>query len=240
MDYTALRPGSMAGGMGLTPLQGVKSFFTNKVMLLKVGDVPKDKFTFYLRALGEAGSCVEMKHMSYQSTFKENNPFKCSSWKGKMHFEFLEMETLKMDWDIFHAHKAIQAVIAVCYCPFHPDLAVPYAKFQEMKESLSIPGGPRYFKCYAFEPLDDQEDVPERHDLIMFPNEGADKLNFYLSTWIRDLAKQLLQDYECWANKSDHDILFVTPLETDASPAKQKKLQSGRLQKRLGSFFLKK
>lgn len=164
----------------------------------------------------------------------------------------------------------------MCHCPSNPDLNVPYQDFLDIKKRFSVPGGPTRFKyagcarmrgahslvcrCYAFEPLENQADLPERADLIMFPNQESSRLRFYLTTCANDLASSLFEDLEqtvrtgCLYGIRRQVLTRVSlaqikafkpttylrsPLPSDTVEAsKQKKLRDGRREKHFGDICL--
>ena len=168
-----------------TAQSGIKSISSNKVLLLRVGNVPQDRFEFYHTALEKAGAVVDINSLTYTSPYGQDTPLRNLSRKGALRFEFQidEANEVKTSpgWEQYHVHKRIQAVICICHCPANPDLEVPYQEYLAIKRSIPT-GGPKYVKCYAFEPLDHHADVAEREDFIMFPNQD-ERLHMYITTW---------------------------------------------------------
>jgi hypothetical protein len=102
--------------------------------------------------------------------------------------------------------------------------------------------------CYAFEPLESQADSLERDELIMFPNQDAAKLRFYLSTCINDITSLLIEDFEAYIRNLKPNAPLSTPLQPNQSSssapndgdasAKVKKLRAARREKHIGDYCL--
>jgi hypothetical protein len=97
--------------------------------------------------------------------------------------------------------------------------------------------------------LESQADSLEREELIMFPNQDAAKLRFYLSTCINDLASLLLEDFEAYIRNLKTNAPLSTPLQPASSSSssmndnseastKVKKLRAARREKHIGDFCL--
>ncbi len=90
-------------------------------------------------------------------------------------------------------------VLGILHCPSFKDLSDSYVEFEQLREHHATAKGVRCFRCFAFEPLDDQPDwdYASKSNLIMIPNTADKKhLLFYLNTLLLDFAASLLNELE--------------------------------------------
>lgn len=92
--------------------------------------------------------------------------------KAERQVEYVQLEFVDdakvhrcTDWDSLFLHRRICAVIGIVHCPANPDLDKAYEQFLAVKQRF--PQAVQ-FRCFAFEPLDTQQDLVERKDLIMY------------------------------------------------------------------------
>eukprot|EP01133_Synstelium_polycarpum_P014594 gene14594-17255_t len=146
----------------------------------------------------------------------------------------------KNEWEDFQVHKKIFGVIGVVDCKKSVDLGETRKQFEE-----SIHRYPAAVAsvCYAFDPLDEQQDL-ERGKFVMIPNVGDKKhLLFYLSTLLFDFSHTLLKHFEKMVSEHDTNTssIISTPIEIIKSwdeVSRAKKRRPGRLNKCKGDYCL--
>lgn len=167
----------------------------------------------------------------------------------RIYFDFLGGERLSADleqvkthagWDQYYVHQRVAAAIFICYCPSSPDLDGLFNEFVTAKRRLQFPGGPTHVKCFAFEPLESQEDNRSREDFVLVPPaDKIERMKGYLGTLIEDLGSHLLRDFHKYMRNYERmGLILKTPLETDTNAVKHAKLQKGRHNKYLGDLCL--
>lgn len=128
---------------------------------------------------------------------------------------------VKSEWDSVFICRRVLAVIGLVHCPSNPDLDVPYEEFQSamkafpdafQKRCLAFGSWSKVIKSkisyqHLLEPLDSQQDLIERQDLIMYdlrtcahhfftmnrvPNSDTKRLQFYVQTVMMDVVERLV------------------------------------------------
>lgn len=233
-SYSSLSEGMREGVCG--PGNGIETMYSIKVLVVPCGNIPSVKFRALADKFSKESSVIEHSNLTFQSRFKDP-PFHTIIGQTQMHFQFVEtpLSRLNPEWNHFHAHRRVMAVVAICHCPSSPDLSDAYREFQAIRVHFEKNYGPARFKCFAFEPLETQADPLERADFFMIPNQ-ADRLGFYINTCMTDLASQLLGDLEAIVKEPPETL--TTPLDQGIGTSRQRKLMVGRVQKYIGDHCL--
>ncbi|XXQ30729.1 Trafficking protein particle complex subunit 11 domain-containing protein [Plasmodiophora brassicae] len=159
--------------------------------------------------------------------------------KAERQVEYVQLEFVDdakvhrcTDWDSLFLHRRICAVIGIVHCPANPDLDKAYEQFLAVKQRF--PQAVQ-FRCFAFEPLDTQQDLVERKDLIMFPHSDKKHLHFYMSTVVLDMTVAICQNLmEGARTVSSMQEFPHTPLDRpliQLDAGKRKRVLPGRLAK---------
>lgn len=173
----------------------------------------------------------------------KDSPFR--SWSAQSARVYLDFEDLdavaRSDWDVFHAHRKPQAVIAVLHCPSFADVQSGFEKFCELK-SLPEFAHVRRFQCYAFETRDSKEDA-SFEDLVVFPDQDAEHRQFYVTTLLSDTVSLLLKSLEkevgdVLAAKSPVPFSPADERHARVNLVKNKKLCNGRRSKHAADLCL--
>ncbi|EGG23862.1 histidine kinase [Cavenderia fasciculata] len=215
-----------------------------RVVVLPIGDISNESFKEYTSLIRTLG-IIELSGITRDAN--ESKILEKISWvDGHMLLNFLDSTVPPKDeWEELHIYKKIFGVIGVVDCKRSRDLQETKKQFEQ---AVSRYPSAVATVCYAFDPLEDQQDL-ERGKFVMIPNVGDKKhLLFYLSTLLFDFSHTLLKHFEKMitegldnqASNSTNNIIS-TPLEIVKSwdeVARAKKRRPGRISKCKGDYCL--
>jgi len=186
-------------------------------------------------------SVVEGSGMHFSPA--SDSPFKAwKSLKTRVHVQFFDSKLFnKSEWDEFHFHQKLFAVIGIVHCPTTPNLSMAYREFQDLKKVPKFSNAFR-FRLYAFdEPVESKEEHA-LENLVMFPNQSIDHIRFYITANLSDLVSLLLKDFEKLASRmvKSKDNVLLTPADKakHAEIIENKRLCLARRNKRVADLCL--
>lgn len=159
---------------------------------------------------------------------------------GSMVFQFLRQPLAESAWDEYLTHRRLNAVVGVIDCQVCDDLSAACDQFYaDSRRFRNV----YLMRCFAFEPSEDMTDSESR--VVLVPNQGPDRVSFYVSTMLADLATSLLHKFGQRVHQLQQVSTIIVPsdppesLKTKvAEQFKAKKRGSARVAKVIADLCL--
>eukprot|EP01117_Protostelium_nocturnum_P009475 TRINITY_DN3378_c0_g3_i2.p1 TRINITY_DN3378_c0_g3~~TRINITY_DN3378_c0_g3_i2.p1 ORF type:complete len:1080 (+),score=351.46 TRINITY_DN3378_c0_g3_i2:157-3396(+) len=223
--------------------QSFESFKEIKVLVVPVGDIPTQKFNFYLDLLNSNSiiSLFEIQSIPNAVAFPNRRHMEASL---KISFE-TELVPVQQDidrgMDVLQSHRRIFCLVGIALCHQFPDLQQANSMFNDIASHYpSLVAS----KCFAFEPMQEQPDLSGGTKLIMIPDGNLVRLGSYVETHVHDLIMTTLTEIDNWMVRSPQEgaafisTLFDGTVSDIESINKLKKRKVGRISKCKGDWSL--
>ena len=191
-----------------------------RVCVLPVGDTPKQDFERYF-ALLQSFSKISFSELSGATSHPPAPPFSLrgtTSEQGGECFVQLRMDRLAHvdEWCDLQPCKEVVGVVGVCVASEYTDLPAAHAEFTRAAQAHRVARHGGCYRMYVFEPPDSsgQTAAEELRHVVVIPSDG-ERLPFYVSTQLHDLANQIVETIDEWVRGMDSNVPL---LQVRASP----------------------